>query len=163
MEWEKKKEKTVNRLNFQRPIQIGLRKFGILENAPVRGAQCVQSVGAGLPDCPAGCIQHDNRGWANPWPVLLSPGLDEYEPCTRAVEDACPYKRNREVWFLRGAAIIDNIRFKLSQDEKHIRKKPWLRHVTWAMGEKGNVRSKVMQGCPYSPGACRRSPALQRR
>ena len=38
----------MNRLNFQRPIQIGLRKFGILENAPVRGAQCVGAVGNGF-------------------------------------------------------------------------------------------------------------------
>ena len=63
------------------------------DEAPVRGTQCVQSVGAGLLDFPAGCIQHDNRGRANPWPVLLSPGLDENEPCTRAGGDACPYER----------------------------------------------------------------------
>ena len=97
----------------------GVGRFGY-DEAPVRGTQCVQSVGAGLLDCPAGCIQHDNRGRANPWPVLLSPGLDENEPCTRAGGDACPYKRNRAVWFLRGTAIMDNILLNLSKTDKHI-------------------------------------------
>ena len=56
----------------------GGKRFGY-DEAPVRGTQCVQSVG-----------------------------------------DACPYKRNRAVWFLWGTAIIDNLRFKLSKTDKHI-------------------------------------------
>ena len=57
------------------------------DEAAVRGTQCVQSVGA----------YRYNQAQANP-----SPG-------TRAGGDACPYKRNRAVWFLRGTAIIDNL------------------------------------------------------
>ena len=56
------------------------------DEAPVSGAQCVQSVGAGLPDRPAVGAYRYNQTQANP-----SPG-------TRAVEDACPYKRR---WVFR--------------------------------------------------------------
>ena len=49
-----------------------------------------------------------NQAWAN-----TSPG-------TRAVQEACPYERNRAVWFLWGAAIMDNILLKLSKTDKHI-------------------------------------------
>ena len=54
------------------------------DEAPVRGMQCVQSVGAGLPDRPAVGSYRYNQAQANP-----SPG-------TRAVGDACPYKRRWE-------------------------------------------------------------------
>ena len=79
-------------------------RFGY-DEAPVRETQCIQSVGAGLPDRPAVGAYRYNQTQAN-----SSPG-------TRAVEDACPYKRNRAVWFLRAAAIIDNILLNLSKTD----------------------------------------------
>ena len=74
----------------------------------MRRGRCVPLVGAGLPDRPAVGSYRYNQAQANP-----SPG-------TRAGGDACPYERNRAVWFLRGAAIVDNIHFKLSKTDKHI-------------------------------------------
>ena len=58
------------------PYKVG-KRVRFIEGL-VRRMQCVQSVGA----------YRYNQAQANP-----SPG-------TRAVEDACPYKRNRAVWFL---------------------------------------------------------------
>ena len=51
------------------------------DEAPVRRMQCVQSVGAGVLDCPAVGSYRYNQAQANP-----SPG-------TRAVQEACPYER----------------------------------------------------------------------
>ena len=55
-------------------------RFGY-DEAPVRGTQCIQSVGAGLPDRPAVGSYRYNQAQANP-----SPG-------TRAGGDARPYER----------------------------------------------------------------------
>ena len=55
-------------------------RFGY-DEGPVSGAQCVQSVGAGLPDRPAVGSYRYNQAQANP-----SPG-------SRAGGDACPYER----------------------------------------------------------------------
>ena len=74
--------------------------------------QCVQSVGAGLPACPAVGSYHYNQAQANP-----SPG-------TRAGGDACPYKRNHAAWFLWGTAIVDNILLNLRKTDNHIGKNP---------------------------------------
>ena len=60
----------------------GVGRFGY-DEAPVSGAQCVQSVGAGLPDRPAVGSYRYNQAQANP-----SPG-------SRAGGDACPYERRR--------------------------------------------------------------------
>ena len=42
----------------------GGKRFGY-DEAPVRGMQCVQSVGAGLPACPAVSGYRCNQAWAN--------------------------------------------------------------------------------------------------
>ena len=78
------------------------------DEAPDRRMQCVQFVGAGLPACPAVGSYRYNQAQANP------------PPGTRAGGDACPYKRNRAVWFLWSTANIDNIRFKLNKTDNHI-------------------------------------------
>ena len=74
----------------------------------MRRERRVPFVGAGLPDRPAVGSYRYNQPQANP-----SPG-------TRAGGDACPYERNRAVWFLWGTAIMDNIRIKLRKTDKHI-------------------------------------------
>ena len=61
------------------PYKVGKRVRFI--KGLVRRMQCVQSVGAGVLDCPAVGSYRYNQAQANP-----SPG-------TRAVQEACPYER----------------------------------------------------------------------